>query len=149
MTTDATQKFDSDATQTEIPTNGIIDLADFEFDDKHYLQKRGTTIGTRMAPSYANLFMHDLESKLLAPVKPFIWSRYIDDIFMVWTEGEEKLLEFLKNIDNFHDTIKFTFDWSRDCINYLDVQVINKGGVILPKQVEHLFVSPRNGCFDQ
>ena len=107
------------STQTEIPTNGIIDLADFEFDDKHYLQKRGTTIGTRMAPSYANLFMHDLESKLLAPVKPFIWLRYIDDIFMVWTEGEEKLLEFLKNINHFHDTIKFTFDWSRDCINYL------------------------------
>ena len=26
--------------------------------------------------------------------------------------GEEKLLEFLKNINNFHDTIKFTFDWS-------------------------------------
>ena len=67
--------------------------------------------------------MHDLESKLLAwvPVKPFIWLRYIDDIFMVWTEGEEKLLEFLKNINNFHDTTKFTFDWSRDYINYLDV----------------------------
>ena len=104
----------------------------FEFDGKHYLQKTGTAIGTRMAPSYANLFMHDLESRLLAwvPVKPFIWLRYIDDIFMVWTKGEKKLLEFLKNINNFHDTIKFTFDWSRDCINYLDVQVINKGGVI-------------------
>ena len=32
--------------------------------------------------------------------------------------GEEKLLEFLKNINNFHDTIKFTFDWSRDCIKH-------------------------------
>ena len=39
-------------------------------------------------------------------------------------------MEFLKNINNFHDTIKFTFDWSRDCINYLDVQVFKKGGVI-------------------
>ena len=119
---------------SEILTNDIVDQVElvlknynFEFDGKHYLHKRGTAIGTRNAPSSANLFMHDLESKLLAwaPVKPFIWLRYIDDIFMVWTEGEEKLLEFLKN---FHDTIKFTFDWSRDCINYLDVQVINKGG---------------------
>ena len=110
----------------------VLKNNNFEFDGKHYLQKRGTAIGTRMAPSYANLSMHDIESKLLAwvPVKPFIWLRYIDDIFMVWTEGEEKLLEFLKNINNFHDTIKLTFDWSRDCINYLDVQVINKGGVI-------------------
>ena len=55
--------------------------------------------------------------------------RYIDDISMVWAEGKEKLLEFLKNITNFHETIKFTFDWSQDCINYLHVQVINKGGV--------------------
>ena len=124
---------------SEIPTNDIVDLVDlvsktnyFEFDGKHYLQKRGTAIRTRMASSCANLFMHDLESKLLpwVPVNPFIWMRYIDDIFIVWTKREEKLLEILNNINNFHDTIKFTFDWSRDCINYLDVQVINKGGVI-------------------
>ena len=50
---------------------------------------------------------------------------------MVWTEGEEKLMEFPdKNIDQFHDTIKFTWDWSRHSVNYLDVQVINKSGVI-------------------
>ena len=80
----------------------------FEFNGKHYLQKRGTAIGTRMAPSYVNLFTHvfDLDSRLLAwaTVKPFIWLRYTDDIFMVWTEVEEKLLEFLENINQFHVT---------------------------------------------
>ena len=52
-----------------------------------FFQKRGTAIGTRMAPAYANLFMHHLESQLLnlAPVKPYLWLRYIDDIFMIWT----------------------------------------------------------------
>ena len=61
----------------EIPTNDIVDLAelvlknnDFEFDGKHYLQKRGTAIGTRMAPSYGNLFMHDLESKFIGLLSP-------------------------------------------------------------------------------
>ena len=51
----------------------------------------GTEVGTHMTPAYANLFMGDLERKLLAqsPLKPFIWWRYIDDIFMVWTHGEE------------------------------------------------------------
>ena len=40
---------------------------------------------TRMAPAYANLFMGNLEEKLLAqfPLKPYLWRRYIDDIFMV------------------------------------------------------------------
>ena len=67
----------------------------FEFNENHYIQKLGTVIGTKMATPYANLFMDKLERKLLseARVKPHIWLRYIDDIFVVWTEGE-KLREF-------------------------------------------------------
>ena len=41
-----------------IPTDHIVDLAElvlknnnFEFDGSHFLQKRGTAIGTRMAPA--------------------------------------------------------------------------------------------------
>ena len=71
--------------------------------------------------------MHDLESKLLAwvPVKPFIWLRYIDDIYMVWRRGRKNCWNSLRILITF-----MTPFWSRDCINYLDVQVINKGGVI-------------------
>ena len=56
------------------------------------------------------LFMHDLETQLLdlAPVKPYLWLRYIDDIFMIWTAGEEQLQKFLYWINQYHDTIKFT-----------------------------------------
>ena len=73
-----------------------------------------------MAPAYANIFMHDLESKLLtlAPVKPHVWLRYIDDIFMVWTAGEERLQDFFQWINQFHNTIKFTWNWSRQYINF-------------------------------
>ena len=110
----------------------VLKNNNFEFDGQHILQKRGTGIGTRMAPAYANLFMHDLESRLLdlASVKPYLWLRYIDDIFMIWTAGEQLLLEFLQWINRLHDTIKFTWDSSKWNINYLDVQVINNNGVI-------------------
>ena len=37
----------------------------FEFDEKVFTQKRGTTIGTKFAPPYAILYMADLEEKLL------------------------------------------------------------------------------------
>ena len=76
--------------------------------------------------------MHDLESQLLdlAPVKPYLWLRYIDDIFMIWTVGEEQLQKFLQWINQYHDTIKFTWDWSRKTVNYLDVQIINNNGII-------------------
>ena len=65
-----------------------------------------------MAPAYANLFMDSLERKLLseARVKPDIWWRYIDDIFVVWTKGEEELMEFLNYINTAHETIKFTWN---------------------------------------
>ena len=83
-------------------------------------------MGTRMAPAYANLFMGDLERKLLAqsPLKPFIWWRYIDDIFMVWTHGEEKLNEFITHINSSHNTIKFTHEFSESSISFLDVTVL-------------------------
>jgi len=48
----------------------------------NYLQIHGTPTGTKMVPSFANLF-------LFAPFNPT--HRFIDDIFMIWTEGPEKL----------------------------------------------------------
>ena len=95
-------------TNQEIPTDDIVDLEElvlknnnFEFGGKYFLQKRRPAMGTRMPPAYANLFMPDLESQRLdlAPVKPYLWLRYIDDIFMIWTAGEEQLQEFLQWIN--------------------------------------------------
>ena len=55
----------------------VLKSNNFEFNGRHYLQKRGTAIGTRMAPSYANIFMDRLERCLIqnAEVKPLIWWR--------------------------------------------------------------------------
>ena len=62
----------------------ILTLNYFEFNGRIYHQVSGTAMGTKMAPNYANLFMGALESKLLSlyPVKPLIWLRYIDHIFL-------------------------------------------------------------------
>lgn len=58
----------------------------FRFKDDFYLQKKGTAMGTRMAPSYANLFMGKFETEFLnsEQLQPLIWLRYIDDIFFLW-----------------------------------------------------------------
>ena len=57
--------------------------------------------------------------------------KYILMMFMIWTGSEEELREFLTFINEAHDTIKFTWNWSRESINYLDVQVINNSGKII------------------
>ena len=52
-----------------------------------------------------------------------VWFRYIDDIFFVWDHGEEKLNEWLSYLNNQHHSIKFTSEWSRSEINFLDTTV--------------------------
>ena len=60
-------------------------MNNFTFNSKHYLQKHGMAMGTKMAPSYANLFLGKFEHDALlnSPYQPHIWLRFIDDIFVV------------------------------------------------------------------
>ena len=44
----------------------VLHMNNFQFNGENYLQIGGTAMGTRVAPSYANLFMARLEEKLLA-----------------------------------------------------------------------------------
>ncbi len=57
----------------------------FRLHQSFYLQLQGTAMGTKVAPSYANIFMGELEAELLSESSPapIIWKRYIDDIFLV------------------------------------------------------------------
>ena len=111
-------------------TEIVLKNSNFEFDGKHFVQKLGTAIGTRMAPSYANIFMDKLERQLVtqAQTKPHTWWRYIDDIFIIWTEGEGSLRDFIDYLNSAHRTIKFTSKWSYKEVEFLDVKVINDSG---------------------
>ena len=111
------------------PTDSLVNLLtiilkcnNFEFNGKHFLQIQGTAMGTKMAPSYANVFMGKLESQLLmsVPFQPLSWLRFIDDIDMQWCHGEIKLENFLKEANSFHPTIKFTSEVTTDNHVFLD-----------------------------
>ncbi len=96
----------------------------FRFNKTHYRQIQGTAMGTKMAPSYAILFMADLEEKLLEyEPGPRIWKRYVDDIIIIYEHGEEELVKFLAHLNQAHETIKFTAEYSKTTINFLDVQI--------------------------
>ena len=111
----------------------------FELDEKTFKQVRGTAIGTKFATSYAILFMADLEGKILNSFeeKPMIWWWYIDDIFF-WEHGEESLEKFLNKLNSFHPTIKFTAEYSKETINFLDVNIRLVEGELMTD----LFVKP-------
>jgi hypothetical protein len=67
----------------------VLKLNNFMFNCEHYIQISGTAMGTKMAPSYTNIFMGRLERNLLqsAPYKPFSWLRFIVDIEMKLVEN--------------------------------------------------------------
>ena len=71
-------------------------------------------MGTKLAPSYANRFMGNLEKKLFQGYhkKPTVFLRFIDDIFMIFPGMEPELEDFISYCNNFHPTIKFTAEWS-------------------------------------
>ena len=102
----------------------------FEFDSKVFQQIAGTAIGTKFAPPYACIFMDQLETKFLETqtFKPLVWFRYIDDIFFIWTHGEEKLKTFIAELNSFNDNIKFTYEYNKDSIPFLDLKVISSNG---------------------
>ena len=57
--------------------------------------------------------------------------RFIDDVFFIWTHGEENLKLFINYLNSSHDTIKFTSEYSLETISFLDVQVIMGEGRVL------------------
>ena len=99
-----------------------------EFDSKTKQQISGTAIGTKFAAPYACIFMDKFETDELTTqnLKPWVWLRYTDDIFFVWTFGEEKLHDFLSCLNEFHPNLKFTYEYSTEQINFLDV-IVKKG----------------------
>ena len=105
-----------------------------EFNSKLYLQIHGTSMGSKMAPSYATIFLDRFETKYLphAPFKPHTWKRYLDDIFAIFTCTDEELQIFTSWLNNLHPTIKFTAEFNETGVPFLDTYVsISNGQIIL------------------
>ncbi|XP_054269026.1 uncharacterized protein LOC128990596 [Macrosteles quadrilineatus] len=109
----------------------ILEKNNFQFEGRNYLQTKGTAMGTRMAPSYANLFMGKLEKCFLQSqkVQPLCWFRFIDDIFILWTSGSDSLKQFIDSLNSF-SSLKFTSNISTSTIVFLDLEINIQDGLI-------------------
>ena len=118
---------------------GLVKLAEFvlknnlfEFNDKVKQQISGTAIGTKFAPPYACIYMDKTETDFLKTqdLQPFIWLRYIDDIFFIWTHGEAELKRFMEKQNQFLPNLKFTYESSQKKVAFLDLNVSLENGCI-------------------
>ena len=106
----------------------ILKENSFQFNGKQYLQIHGTAMGTKMAVSFANIFLAKIETEILSKsvFKPTLWKRYIDDIFSLWEISKPDIETFIEQANSHHPTIKFTADISDTETVFLDT-VIYKG----------------------
>ena len=97
----------------------------FESDGKVKKQLLGTAIGTKFVPTYASIFIDKLDSYFLKSqeLTPLLWYRYIDDVFFVWNNGEEKLASLINVLKNYHPNIKFEYETNKELTLFLDLNV--------------------------
>lgn len=104
----------------------------FSYDNKIYEQLDGVAMGSPFSPVVVGFFMEQFEQQAIstANYKPKIWYRYVDDTFVVWSHGREKLEEFLQHINSIHENIKFTMETENEKMElaFLDVLVTRKEG---------------------
>ena len=55
--------------------------------------------------------------------KPLVWFRYIDDVFVIWTYGEDKFKDSLSYINSIHSSFQSTCNYTKECVQFLDVSV--------------------------
>jgi len=108
--------------------NLILKHNEFQFGPNHYYRQiQGCAMGSTVSPSLAIIFMHYLETDLLASaplgLRPSIFWRYIDDVFSVWNHGEQALLDFHAYMNQHHRSIKFEMQYSHEKVPFLDVEV--------------------------
>ena len=74
----------------------------FEFNSQVKHQILGTAIRTKFAPTYACIFMCEIETKFLETqeFQPLAWFRYTDDVFFIWTHGPNELVSFMTGFNN-------------------------------------------------
>ena len=103
----------------------VLTMNNFRFNKEHFLQIAGTAMGTRVAPTYANIFMSDFENRHVYTYQkqPLLWVRFN---FVVWTHGRTEIDKFIAHLNSVHNTIKFTSKISDHKVCFLDTWPFSK-----------------------
>ena len=88
----------------------------FSFGGNHYRQVTGCPMGSSLSPVLANIYMEHFETLILDDIptdmKPVIWLRYVDDIFVL-IKDMSKFEAFVERLNGYNPSIQFTFELSR------------------------------------
>ena len=103
----------------------------FTFNNEMYMQVDGVMMGSPLGPLFANIFMCELENRLIPSLNGKIsnWVRYVDDTFCLIKDGEEHYV--LNELNAYHPNIQFTQEVEKDnAIAFLDVAIKRVDGMM-------------------
>lgn len=118
-----------------VPVADLVDLAEqvltynLSFNGKHYVQVLRTAIGTKMAPSYANISIGKLEFELLDNRLQIHFSG-ADLLTIYFLLGRRVKINLRELMNLFFNTINFTFIWSYRYVNFQRVSILLDDGLI-------------------
>ena len=99
----------------------------FVFNNELFMQIEGMAMGSPLGPTFANIFMAELETSFLEKcdksIKPTSYNRYVDDTLTSFREPQHADA-FLTHLNNAHPNIKFTMEKEKSKqINFLDILI--------------------------
>ena len=111
----------------------VLTLKNFSFDGEHYHQISGVAMGTKMGPSYTNLFVSYVEKHIFEKYTGHtidFFGRFIDDCFGTASCTCAALERFISFVDNFHSALQFTWEISETCVLFVDILVSINGDAL-------------------
>lgn len=118
----------------------VLTVTYLQWDECFFEQNDRVAMGSSLSPVVTNFYMEKFEEMVLqsTPLKPACWLRYIDDTFVIWSCGKEKLLRFLDHLNSIHPRIQFTMEIERHGqFAFLDILITKKNDGGLGLQVYH------------
>ena len=120
----------------------VLEFNTFTVNGRIYLQIKGVSMGTKLAPTYVNLVMAYLEIKLYQIIgekygkeimDQFVkeWLRYQYDCFLNWDLTIDTTENLLKMLHSLHPSIKFEKEESKTEADYLDIKILVKDNKII------------------
>jgi hypothetical protein len=101
----------------------------FSFNGQFYEQIDGVAMGSPLSPVIANSYMENYEERALdlAPHKPLCWFCYVDDTFVIWPQGPDKLKDFLNHLNSITQCIQSTMKTETEGhLPFLDIDIYRR-----------------------
>ena len=108
----------------------VLTLNCFSFAGNYYKQINGVAMGTKMGPSYSNLFVGYVEHQFFHQYdspKPDLYGRYIDDCIGAISSSREELNRFITSVNSLHPALKYAWEISEISLAFLDIKVSISG----------------------